>query len=209
MILNKAIISICDDNIFRADGIKHLFIKLLPLLNMNHDDVLFMHNYEGAIQFSDVYVQVLRPGEQFICKSEYASRKKNSLMVVFFDNPLMETTFGLPSCLSENTLFIERSETITSMMLKLVQAWPEVASREPVDLNCKACQHFTLKKMEKKVINLYFKGFDYGAISKILDITEKHASYQKRSVMQRLNLHSDGDLLVLKKTLIERFNIES
>lgn len=201
--MNKITISINDNNEYFSLGLQQLLENLLPKLSTSKPSISFVKNNSNSIQTSDIYICNFHVGEQFVCKKEFAKRKKNSLLIIITDKPYEHSIEILPSCLQYNTIFITRNSSLESINNKIAIAWGSLKMQTTSFSPCASCQCVTLQGKDKWIIDLFCKGFSIASISRILMIDEKKVSYYKRGVMKKLGIHANADLIALKDILIK------
>lgn len=154
-----------------------------------------INNESSIISPADIYVVYLMAGMEKICRPEFKLRKENCVFIFISEGLNNPDIHMLPVCI-QNNIFLRRNESLDVVRYKLRYAWSYLRQKhfDAEDL-CRHCQPVSLTKAELLVAQNICRGYTLNQIALATLSTPKTISTHKRNIMNKLNLHSDVELL--------------
>jgi DNA-binding CsgD family transcriptional regulator len=180
----------CDDLFFRS-GFSLLLQEIFPAGLSETQTV------PGA----DIIVFHLCRGEEFICHSELLHRG-SGLLIGLVDDDNVRMSRALPLCL-KNMIFIQRTETTQSVIMKIKLAWLSLLESMPNTPRnpCQGCPHRTFSPQQQKIATALAEGLSVNAIASSLSLGYKTVFTHKKMIMDKFHLRNDAELLSLLRCM--------
>lgn len=173
----------------------------------------FAHNFHHRIRFSldlthdnvsqaDIIVLSLCQGETLTCFPELLSRQKG-IVIGLVDDELRFT--ALPSCF-QDIIFIPRRASLDRICGALFIAWfrtqlPDYAWSKK---SCFECRHKDLSRQQIRIMVNFYRGLSVVQTASALKMSDKTVFTHKYMMMQKFNLRSDYELVVLLRRMMEK-----
>ena len=173
----------------------------------------FAHNFHCAIRFcidlthdnvsqADVIVLALCQGETLTCFPELQARQKGIILGLVDD----ERHFpALPSCY-QDIIFLPRRASLDRISGVLYLAWSrtQLPGYSWNKKTCFECQHKFLSPQQIRVMVSFHKGLSVTQTASLLKMSDKTVYAHKYLIMQKFNLRSDYELIVLLRKLMKK-----
>lgn len=173
----------------------------------------FKHNFHRAITFNpglthenvsqaDIIVLSLCQGETLTCFPELLARQKG-IVIGLVDDDLRFS--ALPSCF-EDIIFLPRRASLDLISGVLFIAWfrTQLPGYTWNKKRCFDCQHKGLSRQQVRIMVNFYRGLSVVQTAHALEMSEKTVFTHKYMMMQKFNLRSDYELIVLLRKLIEK-----
>ncbi|QPK02727.1 helix-turn-helix transcriptional regulator [Enterobacter mori] len=194
-------IVIQESDLFFRQGLQCFFTDFF-LFEFNqgiHFNFEFTHD---TVRMADIIVLPLCPGEVFTCIPELQSRTRG-IVIGLVDDAFR--TPASPSCF-QDILFIARRTSLMQVREALNITWQKTQlTGFSGDKNaCSGCQHKTLSMQQMRIMVNLYKGLSVTQIADKLKVSCKTIFTHKYMVMQKFDLRSDYELMILLNKLAER-----
>lgn len=173
----------------------------------------FKQNFNRAITFNldlthenvsqaDIIVLSLCQGETLTCFPELLARKKG-IVIGFVDDELRFS--ASPSCF-QDIIFLSRRASLDRISGELFIAWfrTQLPGYKWTKRNCFDCQHKGLSRQQIRIMVNFYRGLSVVQIAHTLEMSEKTVFTHKYMMMQKFNLRTDYELIVLLRRLMEK-----
>ncbi|MEG6214431.1 LuxR C-terminal-related transcriptional regulator [Enterobacter quasihormaechei] len=173
----------------------------------------FKYNFHRSITFNldlthenvsqaDIIVLSLCQGETLTCFPELLARQKGIVIGLVEDDLRFS---ALPSCF-QDIIFLPRRASLDHISGVLFIAWfrTQLPGYTWNKKSCFDCQHKGLSRQQVRIMVNFYRGMSVGQTAHALDMSEKTVFTHKYMMMQKFNLRSDYELIVLLRKLIEK-----
>lgn len=173
----------------------------------------FKQNFNRVITFNldlthenvsqaDIIVLSLCQGETLTCFPELLARKKG-IVIGFVDDELRFS--ASPSCF-QDIIFLSRRASLDRINGELFLAWfrTQLPGYKWTKRSCFDCQHKGLSRQQIRIMVNFYRGLSVVQIAHALEMSEKTVFTHKYMMMQKFNLRSDYELIVLLRRLMEK-----
>ena len=173
----------------------------------------FEHNFHRPIHFNagltednviqaDIIVLSLCQGETLTCIPELQVRQKGIVIGLVDDEHRFS---ALPSCF-QDIIFLSRRASLDrisgALFIALFRAQlPGYAWNKK---SCFECQHKVLSPQQIRIMVNFYQGHSVVQTANILKMSDKTVFTHKYMMMQKFNLRSDYELIVLLRRLMEK-----
>ncbi|MCU6159180.1 LuxR C-terminal-related transcriptional regulator [Enterobacter bugandensis] len=174
---------------------------------------LFQRGFREEVQFSshfnhqgvsvaDIVVLSLCVGEVFTCIPELQSRKKGIVIGLVDDESREAMT---PSCF-EDIILISRRASISKIREIIYFAWykTQLPGYRWNKNACLDCHHKKLSPQQVRIMASFYKGLSVMEIAHELNISDKTVFTHKYMLMQKFDLRTDYELIMLLNRLAEK-----
>ncbi|HBL5464055.1 helix-turn-helix transcriptional regulator [Enterobacter hormaechei] len=176
-------------------------------------DDFFKHNFHRSITFhlaltnenvsqADIIVLSLCQGETLTCFPELLARQKG-IVIGLVDDELRFS--ALPSCF-QDIIFLPRRVSLDRISGVLFIAWfrTQLPGYTLNKKTCFDCQHKGLSRQQIRIMVNFYRGLSVVQTANALKMSEKTVFTHKYMMMQKFNLRSDYELIVLLRRLMEK-----
>ena len=173
----------------------------------------FEHNFHRPIRFNagltegnviqaDIIVLSLCQGETLICFPELQAREKGIVIGLVDDEHRFS---ALPSCF-QDIIFLSRRASLDriSGALFLALFRTQLPGYTWNKKSCFECQHKVLSPQQIRIMVNFYQGHSVVQTANILKMSDKTVFTHKYMMMQKFNLRSDYELIVLLRRLMEK-----
>lgn len=154
------------------------------------------------VRRADIVVLSLCQGECFTCFPELYARQKGIIIGLVDDE--LRASASL-SCF-QDIIFVSRRASLLHFRRVLFTAWQKTQLPEYHlhRKSCFSCQHRTLSPQQLRIMIGLYHGLSPLQIAEQLMISDKTVFTHKYIMMQKFNLRSDCELLILLKRMVEK-----
>ena len=183
--------AICNDyNYYFKFGVSELVKEIYPL-NAN---VIFLTGFDSEnLKQADIIIINVSQWRIYMCQPAYQYRKKNSILLVFTDQPDNIILEELPVCYQSMTV-IGWKDSVRKIRDKINKAWLIAHDENNSGYrssDCARCHFSRISLVQLQVISFFKKGSNVRHTAKILGLSTKTVYAHKYNVMKKFDIKGD------------------